>query len=169
QFYKFREPRQFITSGGLGTMGYGCPAAIGAKLAQPDRTVIDIDGDGSICMTGIEMVTAAQYGINVKVLVLNNDFQGMVKQWQDLFYEERYSHTEMHNPNFVKWAEAMNCRGIRCTGLEELPARMTEFLEHDGPVLMDCVVEKHEHVYPMVPAGAALDEMELGIVGQEPQ
>ena len=169
QFYRFRYPRQWITSGGLGTMGYGCPASIGAKIARPDKTVIDVDGDGSICMTGIEMVTAAQYDVNVKILVLNNDFQGMVKQWQDLFYSERYSHTEMHNPDFVKWAEAMHCRGIRCESLGELPAKMKEFIECDEPVMMDCVVEKHEHVYPMVPAGAALHEMELGIVGAEPE
>ena len=162
QFYRWRYPRQMITSGGLGTMGYGLPAAVGAKLALPEKMVVDIDGDGSFCMTGMEMVTAAQYGIAVKALVLNNDFQGMVKQWQDLFYEERYSHTTMHNPDFKKLAQAMNCKGIRCEVKEDLAEKMREFLEHDGPVLAEFVVEKNEHVYPMVPAGKALHEMEFG-------
>ncbi|MDH3582890.1 MAG: biosynthetic-type acetolactate synthase large subunit [Phycisphaerae bacterium] len=166
QFFRYRTPRQWITSGGLGTMGFGVPSSIGAKCAQPDKTVVNVDGDGSFCMTGMEMVTAAQYGIGVKALILNNDFQGMVKQWQDLFYEERYSHTEMHNPDFAKLAEAMNCHGLRCESRAELPAKMKEFLEHDGPVVGDFRVEKHEHVYPMVPAGAALDEMKLGVVGE---
>ncbi len=169
QFYRWRYPRQMITSGGLGTMGYGLPSAVGAKLALPDKTVVDIDGDGSFCMTGMEMITAAQYGIAVKALVLNNDFQGMVKQWQDLFYEERYSHTTMHNPDFKKLAEAMNCKGIRCEKKEELPEKMREFLEHDGPVLGEFVVEKNEHVYPMVPAGKALHEMEFGDVYDQSQ
>ncbi len=162
QFYRWKHPRQFITSGGLGTMGYGLPSAIGAKLAMPERTVVDIDGDGSFCMTGLEMITAAQYGIGVKALILNNDFQGMVKQWQDLFYKERYSHTTMHNPDFAKLAEAMNCKGLRCADKQDLPSKMSEFIEHDGPIAMEVVVEKHEHVYPMVPAGKALHEMELG-------
>ena len=115
QFYQFRHPRQWVTSGGLGTMGFGVPASIGAQLGRPDMPVINIDGDGSFCMTAMEMVTAAQYGIKAKTIILNNDFQGMVKQWQDLFYEERYSHTQMHNPDFSKLAEAMNCAGFRCT------------------------------------------------------
>lgn len=162
QYYRWRRPRQFITSGGLGTMGYGLPAAIGAQLASPGSVVVDIDGDGSFCMTGMEMITAAQYGIPVKALILNNDFQGMVKQWQDLFYKERYSHTTMHNPDFKKLAEAMNCTGIRCEKKEDLEGKMGEFLACEGPVAMEVVVEKHEHVYPMVPAGKALHEMELG-------
>ncbi|MHC4994788.1 MAG: biosynthetic-type acetolactate synthase large subunit [Planctomycetota bacterium] len=167
QFYQYSEPGQFITSGGLGTMGYGVPASIGAKLARPDRIVVDIDGDGSATMTIIEMLTAAQYGINTKVLILNNDFQGMIKQWQDLFYEERYSHSEMHNANFAKLAEAMNCTGVRCESLAELPEKMAEFLACEGPVVGDFFVEKHEHVYPMVPAGNALNDMNLGVVGKK--
>ncbi|QNN22889.1 biosynthetic-type acetolactate synthase large subunit [Planctomycetales bacterium ZRK34] len=166
QFYQYKHPMQWITSGGLGTMGYGVPASIGAKLGRPDKTVVDIDGDGSFCMTAMEMATAAQYGIGAKILILNNDFQGMVKQWQDLFYEERYSHTEMHNPDFKALAEAMHCHGVRCESSEELPAKMAEFLECDGPVVGDFLVEKHEHVWPMVPAGASLDEMQLGVVGE---
>ena len=162
QFYRFRHPRHWITSGGLGTMGYGVPASIGAKLACPDKTVVNIDGDGSFCMTGIEMVTAAQYDIAAKTIILNNDFQGMVKQWQDLFYKERYSHTQMHNPDFVKLAEAMHVKGLRCTKKAELPAAISELLAHDGPVVLDCLVEKHEHVYPMMPAGQTVDDMVLG-------
>lgn len=162
QFYQFKYPRQFITSGGLGTMGYGVPASIGAKLGRPDKPVINIDGDGSFCMTGMEMVTAAQYGIAAKTIILNNDFQGMVKQWQDLFYEERYSHTEMHNPNFLKLAEAMNCKGFRCTKKADLPRVIDELLSHDGPAVLDALVEKHEHVYPMMPAGKTVDDMVLG-------
>ncbi len=162
QYYKFSTPRQWVTSGGLGTMGYGVPASIGAKLACPDKPVINIDGDGSFCMTAMEMITAAQYGIAAKTIILNNDFQGMVKQWQDLFYEERYSHTEMHNPDFCKLLEAMHCKAVRVTKLEELPAKMKEFLDHDGPAILEAMVEKHEHVYPMLPAGKTVDEMVLG-------
>ncbi len=162
QFYKFKTPRQWITSGGLGTMGYGVPASVGAKLACPDTPVINIDGDGSFSMTAMEMTTAAQYGIAAKSIILNNDFQGMVKQWQDLFYEERYSHTEMHNPDFCKLIEAMHCKAVRVTKLEDLPAKMKEFLDHDGPAVLEAMVEKHEHVYPMMPAGKTVDDMVLG-------
>ncbi|MEX2672424.1 MAG: biosynthetic-type acetolactate synthase large subunit [Phycisphaeraceae bacterium] len=178
QFYKYKRPRQWITSGGLGTMGYGVPSAIGAKLGLmveaekhggKDYVVVDIDGDGSFCMTAMEMATAAQYNIPAKILILNNDFQGMVKQWQDLFYDERYSHTQMHNPDFVKLAEAMHCKAVRCESADELPEKMREFLEAEGPVVGDFRVEKHEHVWPMVPAGASLDEMELGVVGESPE
>jgi acetolactate synthase-1/2/3 large subunit len=162
QFYTFSRPRQWITSGGLGTMGYGVPASIGAKLACPDQPVINIDGDGSFCMTCMEMVTAAQYGIAAKTIILNNDFQGMVKQWQDLFYKERYSHTEMHNPDFVKLTDAMNCKGFRATSAADLPGVMKDFLEHDGPAVLEALVEKHEHVYPMMPAGKTVEDMVLG-------
>lgn len=171
QFYQFRHPGRFITSGGAGTMGYGVPACHGARLAVQlraqhggaDLPVINIDGDGSFCMTAMELATAAQYKINAKHIILNNDFQGMVKQWQDLFYQKRYSHTEMHNPDFVKLAEALNGKGIRCTQLADLPAKITELLEYnDGPCVLECLVEKHEHVYPMMPAGKTVDDMVLG-------
>lgn len=164
QFYKFRTPRQWITSGGLGTMGYGVPASIGAKLACPEKPVINIDGDGSFSMTAMEMITAAQYGVAAKTIILNNDFQGMVKQWQDLFYDERYSHTEMHNPDFCKLLEAMHCKAVRVTKLADLPAKMKEFLDHDGPAILEAMVEKHEHVYPMLPAGKSVDDLVLGPV-----
>jgi len=152
-----------VTSGGLGTMGFGLPAAIGAKVAAPSKTVVDVDGDASFSMTAMELATASQYDIGVKVLVLNNDFQGMVLQWQDLFYESRYSHTRMTNPDFVLLARAMGVHAIRCKSTAELPAKMKEFLEYDGskPVLMECLVETDEHVYPMVPAGKALHEQVL--------
>jgi acetolactate synthase-1/2/3 large subunit len=171
QFYHFRHPRQWLTSGGLGTMGYGVPASIGAALGEgllaekegrTARPVINIDGDGSFCMTGHEMNTAAQYDIPAKTIILNNDFQGMVKQWQDLFYQERYSHTQMHNPDFQKYAEAMHCRGFQCRRAADLPKMLEQFIAHPGPAVMDCLVEKHEHVYPMVPAGKSVAEMVLG-------
>lgn len=151
-------------------MGFGLPAAIGAKVAAPNKMVVDIDGDASFSMTAMELATASQYGIGVKVLILNNEFQGMVLQWQgtllqflpprvysseplpDLFYERRYSHTEMTNPDFVLLAKAMGVHAIRCHNAEELPAKMKEFLEYDNnkPVVMECIVEKNEHVFPMV-------------------
>lgn len=162
QFYRWSRPNTCITSGGLGTMGFGLPAAIGAKVARPDALVVDIDGDASFSMTLTEMATAAEFGVGVKVLLLNNDFQGMVKQWQDLFYEERYSGTPMKNPNFVKFAEAMNCEGLRCSEESELEDAMRRFLEAEGPILAEFVVEKNEHCYPMVGAGRALDEMIIG-------
>jgi acetolactate synthase-1/2/3 large subunit len=169
QFYKFREPRQWLTSGGLGTMGFGVPSSIGAQvgsdLHRGGLPVINIDGDGSFCMTAMEMVTAAQYGIKAKSIILNNDFQGMVKQWQDLFFDKRYSHTEMHNPNFVALADAMNCKGFRVTKAADLETVMAQFLAHDGPAVMDALVEKHEHVYPMIPAGKSVDDMVLGPAG----
>ncbi|CAO3644750.1 unnamed protein product [Cunninghamella echinulata] len=158
QYYRWRHPRTFVTSGGLGTMGYGLPSAIGAKVAKPDHIVIDIDGDASFSMTAMELATAAEFNIGVKVLLLNNSFQGMVKQWQDLFYSNRYSGTVMKNPDFCKLSEAMGVKAIRVTNASELPEKMKEFLEHDGPVLMDAVCCKKEHLFPMVPAGKALDD-----------
>ncbi|KAF8912167.1 thiamine diphosphate-binding protein [Gymnopilus junonius] len=163
QHFRWRHPRSMVTSGGLGTMGFGLPSAIGAKVAAPQKTVVDIDGDASFSMTAMELATASQYNIGVKVLVFNNEFQGMVQQWQDLFYDKRYSHTKMTNPDFVLLARSMGVHAIRCHTTEELPAKMKEFLEYDGsrPVLMECLVEKNEHVFPMVPAGKALHEQLL--------
>ncbi len=162
QFYRWRRPRQMITSGGLGTMGYGLPAALGAQLGAPGQTVIDIDGDASFCMTMFELPTIAEYDIPVKMCILNNDFQGMVKQWQDLFYERRYSQTKMKNPNFAKLAEACGIRGIRCDNKCDVEKTVKEMLDHKGPVLVDFYVDPNEHVYPMVPSGKGLHEMELG-------
>jgi acetolactate synthase I/II/III large subunit len=162
QFYRWRFPRQMITSGGLGTMGYGMPAAMGAALGSPGKTVIDIDGDASFLMTMFELPTIAEYNIPVKVAILNNDFQGMIKQWQDLFYDHRYSNAKMKNPNFAMLAEACGIRGIKCQRREDVPRTVKEMLEHNGPVIVDFVVEPNEHVYPMVPSGKGLHEMELG-------
>jgi acetolactate synthase I/II/III large subunit len=162
QFYRWRRPRQMITSGGLGTMGYGLPAAIGAQLGSPGKTVIDIDGDASFLMTCYELATIAEYKIPVKVAILNNDFQGMVKQWQDLFYQKRYSQSAMKNPNFAAMAESFGIRGIRCDRKEDVAKTVETMLTHDGPVLVDFFVEPDEHVYPMVPSGKGLHEMELG-------
>ncbi len=162
QFYRWRYPRQMITSGGLGTMGYGLPSAIGAQLGQPGKTVIDIDGDASFLMTCYELATMAEYNIPVKVAILNNDFQGMIKQWQDLFYQKRYSQSAMKNPDFAKMADAYGVRGIRCERKEDVAKTVDAMLKHDGPVVVDFVVEPNEHVYPMVPSGKGLHEMELG-------
>jgi acetolactate synthase-1/2/3 large subunit len=151
-----------ITSGGLGTMGFGLPSAIGAQLGSPGKVVIDIDGDASYQMTSYELATIAEYDIPVKVCILNNDFQGMVKQWQDLFYERRYSQTVMKNPNFAKMAEAYGIRGIRCDHKADVPKIVKEMLTHKGPIVVDFYVEPNEHVYPMVPSGKGLHEMEMG-------
>jgi len=162
QFYRWRRPRQMITSGGLGTMGYGLPSAIGAQLGSPGKIVIDIDGDASYQMTSYELATMAEYNIPVKVCILNNDFQGMVKQWQDLFYQRRYSQSAMKNPNFAMNAESYGIRGIRCDRKEDVAKTVEAMLKHDGPVVVDFYVEPNEHVYPMVPSGKGLHEMELG-------
>jgi acetolactate synthase-1/2/3 large subunit len=151
-----------ITSGGLGTMGYGLPSAIGAQLGQPGKIVIDIDGDASYLMTCYELATIAEYNIPVKVAILNNDFQGMVKQWQDLFYQQRYSQSVMRNPDFAKMAESYGVRGIKCEKREDVAKTVDAMLKHNGPVVVDFVVEPNEHVYPMVPSGKGLHEMELG-------
>ena len=162
QYYKFKFQRQFVTSGGLAPMGFGVPASIGAKIGRPDKTVVNIDGDGSFTMTGIEMATAVQYNINAKTIILNNEFHGMVKQWQDMFYGGRHSHTQMKNVDFVKLVEAMGCRGLRCTKKADLTKSISQLLEHDGPTVLECIVEKNEHVYPMMPPGKTADDMVLG-------
>jgi acetolactate synthase-1/2/3 large subunit len=162
QFYKFKEPRHFLTSGGLGTMGYGFPAAIGAQAAFPGRTVIDIAGDGSIQMNIQELATVVQYNLPVKVMILNNGYLGMVRQWQALFYKKRYSHTSMAvSPDFVKLAEAYGAKGLRVTRPEDVKDAIREALEIPGPVFVDFVVDPEEDVYPMVPAGAPINNMLL--------
>jgi len=158
QHFRWRHPRSMITSGGLGTMGYGLPAAIGAKVAKPDALVIDIDGDASFCMTLTELSTAAQFNIGVKVIVLNNEEQGMVTQWQNLFYEDRYSHTHQKNPNFMKLADAMGVQGRRLTKPEEVVDGLKWLIETDGPALLEVVTDKKVPVLPMVPTGSALHE-----------
>jgi acetolactate synthase-1/2/3 large subunit len=164
QFYKYDKPRQFLSSGGLGTMGYGFPAAIGAQFAKPKATVFDIAGDGSIQMNIQELATAVINKLPVKVAILNNRFLGMVRQWQELFFNERYSHTDLDvTPDFVKVAEAYGAVGLRATKPEEVVPVLKEAMKiKDKPVFMDFVVDWKEKVYPMVPAGAAIDEMIYG-------
>ncbi|KAG7808601.1 hypothetical protein KL921_003683 [Ogataea angusta] len=159
QHFTWRKPRSFITSGGLGTMGYGLPAAIGAQIAKPDSLVIDIDGDASFNMTLTELSSAVQANAPVKIVVLNNEEQGMVTQWQSLFYDYRYAHTHQSNPDFVKLGEAMGVKSFRIEDQSEMVDGVKKMIEYnDGPILMEVVVEKKVSVLPMVPGGCALDE-----------
>jgi acetolactate synthase-1/2/3 large subunit len=162
QYYSFDQPRKFLSSGGLGTMGYGFPAAIGAQVAFPKETVIDIAGDGSIQMNIQELATAVHYKLPVKIAILNNSCLGMVRQWQELFYDKNYASTPLENsPDFVKLAEAYGAMGLRATKPSEVVPVIKKALNSKKPVIMDFVVEQEEGVYPMVPAGAAIDEMIL--------
>ena len=163
QFFPFDKPNTFVSSGGLGTMGFGLPAAIGVKCAFPNKHVVDIAGDGSIQMNIQELATAAQYNINVKIVLLNNGYLGMVRQWQELFYEKRYSHTDMtYAPDFVKLAEAYGIVGLRATKPEEVEPILKQGLSLDKPVLMDFRVSREECVYPMVHPGDSISNMSLG-------
>ena len=162
QYYHFDQPNRFITSGGLGCMGFGLPAAIGAQIACPDKLVVDVAGDGSIQMNIQEMATAVQYNLPVKVVILNNKYLGMVRQWQELFYDKRYSSTSMeHAPDFVKLAEAYGAQGLRASKPEDVESVLAEGLSSDKTVIMEFIVEKEEGVFPMVPAGASITEMLL--------
>lgn len=158
QHFRWRYPRTMITSGGLGTMGYGLPAAIGAKVARPDALVVDIDGDASFNMTLTELSTAAQFNIGVKIIILNNEEQGMVTQWQSLFYEDRFAHTHQKNPDFIKLADAMGVQGRRCIAPNDVENSLKWLIETDGPALLEVVTDKKVPVLPMVPAGKALHE-----------
>ncbi len=160
QMMKFTQPRSWLTSGGLGTMGYGLPAGIGAHFAAPDRQVVVISGDGSIQMNIQELSAAVQYNVPVKVIILNNHYLGMVRQWQEKFYEERYSHSYMDAmPDFVKLAEAYGAKGFRAEKSSELSATLRAAFAETGPVLVEVVIPKSEGVFPMVPAGSAMHEM----------
>ncbi len=163
QFYRYENPHTFISSGGLGTMGYGFPAAIGVQCAFPDALVVDIAGDGSIQMNIQEMATAVQYNLPVKIVLLNNNYLGMVRQWQELFYEKRYSHTEMmYAPDFVKVAEAYGFVGLRTDRQAEVEPLLRKGLALPKPVLMEFRVAREECVYPMVRPGGSISEMTLG-------
>jgi acetolactate synthase-1/2/3 large subunit len=163
QFYRYDNPHTFLSSGGLGTMGYGLPAAIGAQCAFPDALVVDIAGDGSIQMNIQEMATAIQYNLPVKIVLLNNNYLGMVRQWQELFYDKRYSHTDMMvTPDFVKVAEAYGFLGLRATRPEEVIPILKQGLATPRPVLMEFRVAREECVYPMVRPGGSISEMTLG-------
>lgn len=163
QYYKFNHPRSWITSGGLGTMGFGFPSAIGAQMAHPQRLVVSINGDGGMQMCSQELAICAINKIPVKIVVINNQVLGMVRQWQNLIYEKRYSYTDLAgSPDFVKLAEAYGVKGLRATNKEEASAAWKEAMETPGPVLVEFVVPKDENVYPMVTQGSTIDQMLMG-------
>jgi acetolactate synthase-1/2/3 large subunit len=159
QLFPFERPRSLLTSGGLGTMGYGLPAGIGAKFAAPDRRVVVVSGDGSIQMNIQELATAVQYNVDLKIVIMNNRYLGMVRQWQEKFYQERYSYSEMSVPDFVTLAKAYNAKGFRIEKPSELASTMKEAFETPGPVLIDVVIPKEEAVMPMIPPGGSMSEM----------
>jgi len=177
QYYKYTRPRTFISSGGLGTMGFGLPAAIGAQIGRPDKIVVDISGDGSAQMNFQELVVAVEHNVPIKVVILNNGYLGMVRQWQELFYNKEYSATRLaqtargknenikpqtgdkYLPDFVKLAEAHGALGLRVHAKAEVETALKKTFAHDGPVVLECMVEEEANVYPMVPAGASLIEM----------
>lgn len=159
QFFKYKDPRTFISSGGLGTMGFGFPASIGAQIGCPERLVFDIAGDGSIQMNIQELATAVNNKLPVKIVILNNSYLGMVRQWQELFYKKRYSQTHLVNPDFVKLAESYGALGIRVTKKEEVRPALEKAINSPNTVVMDFVVEEEENVFPMVPAGQAINKM----------
>ena len=162
QFLKFEEPNRLMTSGGLGTMGYGLPASVGVQLANPNSLVIDISGDGSFMMNMQEMSTAVQYGLPIKVFILNNQYLGMVRQWQQLLHGNRLSETYSEAlPDFVELASAFGCKGMRCSKPADLPAAIDEMLAFDGPVIFDCRVANLENCFPMIPSGEAHNNMLL--------
>ena len=163
QFYRFEEPNRWMTSGGLGTMGYGLPAAVGIQVAHPQALVIDIAGEASVQMTMQEISTAVQFELPIKIFIVNNRYMGMVRQWQQLLHGGRYSHSYSEAlPDFVKLAEAYGAVGIRATKPDELDAKIKEMIDVKRPVIFDCVVDSHENCFPMIPSGAAHNEMILG-------
>lgn len=163
QFYKFKHPRSLISSGGLGTMGFGFPAAIGAQFAHPDRVVVSINGDGGFQMNSQELAVVSGHNLPVKIVIINNKCLGMVRQWQEIFYDNRYSQIDLsHSPDFVKLAEAYGVKGLRAESEEQAEQVWEEALKHDGPVVVEFVVEPEENVYPMVAAGSTLDQMVMG-------
>ena len=161
RYSKFKQSRSFITSGGLGTMGFGLPASMGAKLGRPDREVVLMVGDGGFQMTMQELGTISQYQIGVKIIILNNNYLGMVRQWQQLFFDKRYSFTKLQNPDFVKLAGAFSITARKVTHREELTSAIYEMIDHTGPYLLEVVVEKEDNVFPMVPAGASVAKIIL--------
>ena len=163
QHYKFDKPNRWMTSGGLGTMGYGLPAAVGVQVAHPNKLVIDIAGEASVLMTMQEMSTAVQYSLPIKIFILNNEYMGMVRQWQELLHDKNYSESYTAAlPDFVKLAEAYGCVGIRATKPEELDDKIIEMINTDRPVIFDCMVDKEENCFPMIPSGKPHNQMLLG-------
>ncbi len=168
QHYKFDKPNRWMTSGGLGTMGYGLPAAVGVQIANPNKLVIDIAGEASVLMTMQEMSTAVQYSLPIKIFILNNEYMGMVRQWQELLHDKNYSESYTAAlPDFVKLAEAYGCVGIRAKTPEELDDKIIEMINTDRPVIFDCLVDKVENCYPMIPSGKPHNQMLLGPKDQE--
>ena len=168
QFYRFQSPNRWMTSGGLGTMGYGLPAAVGVQIAHPDSLVIDIAGEASVQMTMQEMSTAVQYELPIKIFILNNEYMGMVRQWQELLHGGRYSHSYSESlPDFVKLAEAYGAVGIRATKPDELDDAIKEMISVKRPVLFDCRVDKDENCFPMIPSGEAHNNMILADLGEQ--
>ena len=163
QHYKFNKPNRWMTSGGLGTMGYGVPAAVGVQIAHPKKLVIDIAGEASVLMTMQEMSTAVQYNLPIKIFILNNEYMGMVRQWQELLHEKNYSESySAALPDFVKLAEAYGCVGIRAKTPDELDEKILEMINVDKPVIFDCVVDQNENCFPMIPSGKPHNQMLLG-------
>ena len=168
QHYKFNKPNRWMTSGGLGTMGYGLPAAVGVQVAHPEKLVIDIAGEASVLMTMQEMSTAIQYNLPIKIFILNNQYMGMVRQWQELLHEKNYSESYSEAlPDFMKMAEAYGCKGIKATNPSDLDEKIREMLEYEGPVIFDCQVDPNENCFPMIPSGKPHNQMILGPKDQE--
>ncbi len=168
QHYKFEEPNRWMTSGGLGTMGYGLPAAIGVQLAHPKSLVVDVSGEASFQMNMQELSTAMQYRLPIKIFILNNQYMGMVRQWQELLHGSRYSETYSDSlPDFVKLAEAYGAHGIRCEDPDQLDAAIMEMIETPKMVIFDCVVDQKENCFPMIPSGKAHNEMILAELGDD--
>jgi len=168
QHYKFNKPNRWMTSGGLGTMGYGLPAAVGVQVANPDKLVIDIAGEASVLMTMQEMSTAVQHKLPIKIFILNNEYMGMVRQWQELLHEKNYAESYTAAlPDFVKLAEAYGCVGIRAKTPDEFDQKIKEMIEVDKPVIFDCVVDKTENCFPMIPSGKPHNQMLLGPQDEE--
>ena len=168
QHYKFNKPNRWMTSGGLGTMGYGLPAAVGVQIAHPNKLVVDIAGEASVLMTIQEMSTAVQYNLPIKIFILNNEYMGMVRQWQELLHDKNYSESySAALPDFVKLAEAYGCVGIRAKTPEELDDKIIEMINTDRPVIFDCLVDKQENCFPMIPSGKPHNQMLLGPKDQE--
>ena len=161
RYFRFKHTRSIVTSGGLGTMGFGLPAAIGAKIGNPDRTVCFFTGDGGLQMTIEELGTIMQYGIDVKIIILNNNFLGMVKQWQDLFFDHRYSETPMLNPDFTGVAAAYGIAGERVATREGLDSAIRRMLDHRGAYLLDVQIDPDCMVFPMTPAGSCVTHIML--------
>ena len=163
QHYKFNKPNRWMTSGGLGTMGYGLPAAVGVQIAHPEKLVIDIAGEASVLMTMQEMSTAVQYNLPIKIFILNNQYMGMVRQWQELLHEKNYSESYSEAlPDFIKLAEAYGCKGIMAEKPSELDEKIKEMIQFDGPVIFDCRVDPNENCFPMIPSGKPHNQMILG-------